>query len=77
MISLSSRKRKLPRQIYHKTIEGQRFQLLTFVKNSVILIKGLSFNQCMFKSIKKTLAKHYKYPLKNEKKRGKIWRNTL
>jgi len=27
-----------------KTIAGQRFQLLTFVQNSLILIKGLSFD---------------------------------
>jgi hypothetical protein len=37
---------------YPKTIEGQRFQLLTFIQNPLILIRGLSFDLSMFEFIK-------------------------
>jgi hypothetical protein len=48
-----------------KTIEGQRFQLLIFFQNSLILIKELSFINLYLNS-SRTLAKPYKYPLEKK-----------
>ena len=62
---LSPRKRKPPSP---KTIEGQRFELLTFVQSSLILIKGLRFDQSL-REFTKNLEKPYKYPYKSKKKK--------
>ena len=45
---LQERKNHQPQE----TIEGQKFQLLTFIQSSFILIKGLSFDPYILESIK-------------------------
>jgi hypothetical protein len=53
-MSFSPRKRKPPRHNHHpqKPLKG-KFQLLPFVQSSLILIKGLSFDQSLRESSKK------------------------